>query len=204
MVCIFVGMPYINGVYICRYAMLVGRPPFETSTLKETYMRITANKYHIPSHLSAPAKNLIQKLLNPEPSLRPVLDKILQHEFFHTGYIPKSLPTTCCDAAPKFTFVTTSQRYIVQTPHLELHTQVFTKDNSFPHLEPLIEVHTLTTPPLGLIWSLSLRFIHLQSPPLGPIWSLSLRFIHLQSPPLGPIWKPSLNYIETPYLFSPY
>jgi polo-like kinase 2 len=92
------------------YAMLVGRPPFETSTLKETYMRITSNKYHIPSHLSPSARHLIQKLLNPEPSLRPTLDKIIQDDFFTAGYMPKSLPTSCCDSAPKFTFITVSSR----------------------------------------------------------------------------------------------
>ena len=65
--------------------MLVGRPPFETSTLKETYMRITSNKYFVPPNVSKPAKHLIQKLLHPDPALRPSLDKIIQDEFFTAG-----------------------------------------------------------------------------------------------------------------------
>lgn len=31
-----------------RYTLLVGKPPFETSCLKETYLRIKKNDYSIP------------------------------------------------------------------------------------------------------------------------------------------------------------
>ena len=85
-----------------RYAMLVGRPPFETQTLKETYLRITSNKYFVPPNVSKPAKHLIQRLLHPDPACRPTLDRIVQDEFFTAGYLPKSLPTSCCDSAPKW------------------------------------------------------------------------------------------------------
>ncbi len=93
-----------------RYALLVGRPPFETSTLKETYMRITSNKYSIPHHLSHPARNLIAKLLHGEPECRPTLDQILQHEFFN-GYCPKTLSNTTCENPPKFSH--SSQRWVL-------------------------------------------------------------------------------------------
>ncbi|KAK2179855.1 hypothetical protein NP493_469g02030 [Ridgeia piscesae] len=84
------------------YAMLIGRPPFETSTLKETYVRITSNKYYLPSHISTSARNLIQRLLSPEPSQRPSLEKILADEFFSAGYTPKTLSSSCCEWAPKY------------------------------------------------------------------------------------------------------
>ncbi len=31
-----------------RYTLLVGKPPFETSCLKETYIRIKKNEYSVP------------------------------------------------------------------------------------------------------------------------------------------------------------
>lgn len=34
--------------YSLRYTLLVGKPPFETSCLKETYNRIKKNNYTIP------------------------------------------------------------------------------------------------------------------------------------------------------------
>lgn len=93
-----------------RYALLVGRPPFETSTLKETYTRITANKYSFPSSVSPAARHLIAKLLSHNPADRPTLDQILQHEFM-SGFCPKSLAPQTCETAPKYSF-STSQRYV--------------------------------------------------------------------------------------------
>jgi serine/threonine protein kinase len=45
------------------YTLLVGKPPFETQTLKDTYKRIRANEYHVPSRVGQSAKNLIRLLL---------------------------------------------------------------------------------------------------------------------------------------------
>ncbi|XP_042907236.1 serine/threonine-protein kinase PLK1 [Parasteatoda tepidariorum] len=83
------------------YAMLVGQPPFETSTLNETYYRITTNKYTIPSSMSEPARHLVVRMLQCKPSDRPSLDEIIKHRFFSSGYLPTSLPATCCVTIPK-------------------------------------------------------------------------------------------------------
>ncbi|KAK3089007.1 hypothetical protein FSP39_000092 [Pinctada imbricata] len=92
------------------YALLVGRPPFETSTLKETYVRITNNNYTLPQTMSASAQKFIQKCLNNEPDLRPTLDQLLQEDFFTAGFIPKSLSPSCCSTAPKFPVYTKFNR----------------------------------------------------------------------------------------------
>lgn len=85
------------------YTLLVGRPPFETSCLKDTYMRIRNNEYAIPSRVSRSAAKLIQKLLSERPEERPSLDTVCNDEFFTRGFFPKSLPSICCVAPPKFT-----------------------------------------------------------------------------------------------------
>lgn len=97
--------------YSFRYAMLVGQPPFETATLNETYYRITANKYSIPSSMSESARRLVVKMLQLKPSDRPSLEEILQHEFFVSGYLPTSLPTSCCYTIPKFPLVALTKRW---------------------------------------------------------------------------------------------
>ncbi|CAH1775220.1 unnamed protein product [Owenia fusiformis] len=84
------------------YALLVGRPPFETATLKETYNRITHNKYSIPPHLSLEAKKLIKALLSNNPEDRPTLEEIPLHPFFLSGFEPKHLSDSACVSAPKF------------------------------------------------------------------------------------------------------
>lgn len=38
----------LSSVCSLRYTLLVGKPPFETSCLKETYSRIKKNNYVIP------------------------------------------------------------------------------------------------------------------------------------------------------------
>jgi len=82
--------------------MLCGRPPFETSTLKETYERIAANRYTVPSHVTPAARDLIGRLLSHHPSDRPSLTAMLRHEFFTSGYMPTSLNVNSCFTAPKF------------------------------------------------------------------------------------------------------
>lgn len=88
------------------YALMVGRPPFETSTLKETYVRITSNNYTLPQNLSQSAANFIQKCLRHEPDQRPTVNQLLTDEFISSGFMPKSLPVSCCTNAPKFAVYT--------------------------------------------------------------------------------------------------
>jgi polo-like kinase 1 len=68
------------------YTLLIGKPPFETSCLKDTYAKIKKNEYTIPPNkVSVQAKNLINHLLQADPTLRPTMGQILQDEFFYSG-----------------------------------------------------------------------------------------------------------------------
>jgi len=84
------------------YTLLVGKPPFETSTLKDTYTRIKKNEYHIPSRVGPLARNLIQRLLQHEPAKRPSVAEILKDDFMTMGYLPHRLPVSCLTMAPRF------------------------------------------------------------------------------------------------------
>ena len=68
------------------YTLLIGKPPFETSCLKDTYAKIKKNEYTIPPNkISVQAKNLINHLLQADPNQRPTMDQILNDEFFYSG-----------------------------------------------------------------------------------------------------------------------
>uniref|UniRef100_A0A0N4ZEJ9 Serine/threonine-protein kinase PLK n=1 Tax=Parastrongyloides trichosuri TaxID=131310 RepID=A0A0N4ZEJ9_PARTI len=84
------------------YTLLVGKPPFETMTLKDTYNRIKSNTYTVPPMVSPDAKHLIKYLLHAEPSQRPTVTQILKYDFFRSGFLPARLPTSCLTMAPKF------------------------------------------------------------------------------------------------------
>lgn len=81
---------------------MVGKPPFETSSLKETYSRIKRNEYYIPSKVGPMAQSLIVKMLRPEPMTRPTMQEITQDEFFTSGYMPTCLPASSLSMAPRF------------------------------------------------------------------------------------------------------
>ncbi len=57
---------------IPRYTLLVGHPPFETQTLKDTYSKIKKNEFHVPSRIGPLARTLIIKMLQADPSSRSV------------------------------------------------------------------------------------------------------------------------------------
>ncbi|PIK37091.1 hypothetical protein BSL78_26075 [Apostichopus japonicus] len=84
------------------YTMLVGRPPFETESLKETYTRIKRTSYSFPSHLSQAAKELITDILTSKPENRPSLDEIASHKFFTGGFVPDALSPSACHSTPEF------------------------------------------------------------------------------------------------------
>ncbi|KAM4808154.1 serine/threonine-protein kinase PLK2 [Rhinophrynus dorsalis] len=84
------------------YTMLLGRPPFETTNLKETYRCIREARYSLPSSLMTSAKHLIASMLSRNPEDRPSLDEIMQHDFFSQGFTPDRLPSSCCHTAPDF------------------------------------------------------------------------------------------------------
>lgn len=85
-----------------RYTLLIGHPPFETKSLRETYNRIRNNEYTIPSRISDSAAKLIQKMLHANPAKRPSLSEILADEFFKKGFFPNRLPVSVVTTSPKW------------------------------------------------------------------------------------------------------
>ena len=79
----------------------MGKPPFETSSLKDTYQRIKRNEYYIPSKVSHTAQLLIIKLLRPDPATRPGLQQVLDDDFFK-GFTPSRMPVSSLTMAPRF------------------------------------------------------------------------------------------------------
>ena len=94
------------GVII--YTLIIGKPPFETSDVKTTYRRIRMNAYSFPEQIpiSDAARNLISQILNLDPTKRPGLDEILDHDFFQNGNtIPKLLPASTLACPPSASYL---------------------------------------------------------------------------------------------------
>ena len=98
----------IWAIGIIIYALIIGKPPFETNEIKTTNKRIRNIDYSYPKdcHISYPAVKLIKRILVKEPQKRPSLEEILMDDFFNLGYaIPKLLPSATLATAPNLEYI---------------------------------------------------------------------------------------------------
>ena len=77
------------------FAMLTGKPPFQSTTADEIYRRARERDYDWPkldtseNFISGETKDLVSSLLQG-PEQRPDPDTIVQHAFFTCGWMPQS------------------------------------------------------------------------------------------------------------------
>ncbi|KAM6220774.1 serine/threonine-protein kinase PLK4 isoform 2-T2 [Rhynchocyon petersi] len=72
------------------YTLLIGRPPFDTDTVKNTLNKVVLADYEMPTFLSREAKDLIHQLLRRNPADRLSLSSILDHPFMSRKSSTKS------------------------------------------------------------------------------------------------------------------
>ena len=93
---------------VIMYTLIIGKPPFETNNVKETYKRIKMGNYSFPENavISEPAKDLIQNILVLDPHKRPKLEEILNHDFFNIGInIPKTMQQSTLACPPSLNYI---------------------------------------------------------------------------------------------------
>ncbi|TFK48906.1 Pkinase-domain-containing protein [Heliocybe sulcata] len=93
---------------VILYTLLIGQAPFQTKEVQSIYNRIRDNQYEFPEHraCSSAAKQLIQAILTRNPSERPTMHDILDHDWFQQGTVPASLPVSIHDGVPRFDHIT--------------------------------------------------------------------------------------------------
>mmetsp|Transcript_19138 Transcript_19138/g.50781 ORF Transcript_19138/g.50781 Transcript_19138/m.50781 type:complete len:95 (+) Transcript_19138:155-439(+) len=64
---------------VLMYEFLVGKPPFDARSHKETYRRIAAVDLKFPSGVDGKAQDLIRRLLVRDPTRRLGLKEVLKH-----------------------------------------------------------------------------------------------------------------------------
>lgn len=70
-----------SGVIL--YAMVCGYLPFEDQNTKKLYQKILKADYKLPSFLSEEAKDLINLILNPDPTQRFTIKDIRAHPWYN-------------------------------------------------------------------------------------------------------------------------
>ncbi|XP_040822962.1 serine/threonine-protein kinase PLK4 isoform X1 [Ochotona curzoniae] len=72
------------------YTLLIGRPPFDTDTVKNTLNKVVLADYEMPAFLSGEAKDLIHQLLRRNPADRLSLSSVMDHPFMSRNSSTKS------------------------------------------------------------------------------------------------------------------
>lgn len=93
---------------VIMYTLYYGKPPYETTDVKLTYKKIKVNDYTFPEPIKVNynAKKLISSILNLDPTKRPNLDDILDHEYFKMfSSVPHRLNLCTLACPPKEEFV---------------------------------------------------------------------------------------------------
>ncbi|KAF8087893.1 hypothetical protein N665_0564s0028 [Sinapis alba] len=73
---------------VILFLLLAGYFPFEDSNLMKLYIKITTAEYNCPSWISPGAKNLIVRILDPNPTTRIKIPEILEDAWFKKDYKP--------------------------------------------------------------------------------------------------------------------
>lgn len=113
------------------YAFLMGRPPFDTDTVKHTLSKVVLGEYEMPSHVSLEAQDLIRQLLQKDPTQRPSLSAVLDHPFMTRSLLVRSKElglgdegsmdsgiATISTACTSSTSVSSSSRLQMRTRHM--------------------------------------------------------------------------------------
>lgn len=121
------------------FTLLLGKPPFETATLKDTYSRIRKNEYKIPdNHISLESYSLIQRCLKHEPCERPTMRQIAADPFFR-GFTPATLPTSVCTVAPRSASKSNSAQQLTQAAPDSDKLALFLQQQQQQHRRPFSE-----------------------------------------------------------------
>ncbi|XP_033244019.1 serine/threonine-protein kinase polo-like [Drosophila miranda] len=103
------------------YTLLVGQPPFETKTLKDTYSKIKKCEYRVPSYLRKPAADMVISMLQPNPESRPAIGQLLNYDFLKGSKVPTFLPSSCLTMAPRIGINDTIEDSIHRKPLMEMN-----------------------------------------------------------------------------------
>ena len=94
---------------VVTHELLVGEPPFRSATQVGTRRRVLSADFHVPSHISSGAEDLIRGLLQIVPERRIPLKDALLHPWIreHTGSLEQDLPDKLLSLLPFYCSNTT-------------------------------------------------------------------------------------------------
>uniref|UniRef100_A0A7S2PIT0 Serine/threonine-protein kinase PLK n=1 Tax=Leptocylindrus danicus TaxID=163516 RepID=A0A7S2PIT0_9STRA len=127
---------------VIMFALLCGKPPFESKDVKSTYRRILDNSYSFPENcnVSDNSRDVIQSLLRTKPDERMSLDDILSHPALdcRRSFIPDSLPVSALREVPVWT------NLLRENANVNRSSKPRSKSKSTAHFKALQQSHCAT------------------------------------------------------------
>ncbi|KAJ9154234.1 hypothetical protein P3X46_027590 [Hevea brasiliensis] len=71
---------------VILFFLLSARLPFDDTNLAAMYKKIHRREYQMPSPISKPAKSIITRLLDPNPTTRMSIQELMSHSWFLKNY----------------------------------------------------------------------------------------------------------------------
>ncbi|EDO17424.1 hypothetical protein Kpol_1037p20 [Vanderwaltozyma polyspora DSM 70294] len=104
----------IWSIGVMLYALLIGKPPFQSKDVNTIYERIKCCDFSFPKekHISNEAKVLIQDLLSLDPLERPSISEIMDYVWFR-GIFPPYIESTVMTEVPNYDKTLTHQESII-------------------------------------------------------------------------------------------
>lgn len=78
---------------VILYVLLAGYLPFHDANLISLYRKITKAEYKCPNWFLPEVRKLVSKMLDPNPSTRISIEKIMENPWFRKGFNPKAAET---------------------------------------------------------------------------------------------------------------
>jgi serine/threonine protein kinase len=67
---------------VVLYILLVGHLPFDENNVTVLFRKIVRGDFAVPSYISYEARDLIYRMLNPDPIGRITMSQVLHHPFY--------------------------------------------------------------------------------------------------------------------------
>ncbi|KAG1330278.1 CBL-interacting protein kinase 5-like [Cocos nucifera] len=84
---------------VILFVLLAGYLPFRDSNLMEMYRKISRGEFKCPQWFSADVRMLVTRILDPSPSTRLTIDKLVESPWFNKEFKPVvTYPTVDCSA----------------------------------------------------------------------------------------------------------
>lgn len=77
---------------VVLFVLLAGYLPFQDPNLMELYKKISKGDFKCPNWFPTEVRKLLSKILDPHPSTRITLDKIMENSWFKKGFKPIDNP----------------------------------------------------------------------------------------------------------------